>query len=116
VNAESAPSDPSKAGANPNDRAALQRTQPGAVSSTSGARGSRSSSQRWQPPRADELQSLLPQYEVTDMLGMGGMGAVYQGRQISLDRPVAIKILSADLEDNDTGFAERFKNEARAMA
>lgn len=44
------------------------------------------------------------------------MGAVYKGRQISLDREVAIKILSAALAGDDMGFAERFKNEARAMA
>jgi serine/threonine protein kinase len=70
----------------------------------------------WQPPSAEELQKTLPQYEVAQMLGRGGMGAVYMGRQISLDRPVAIKILSGELEDADAGFTERFKNEAKAMA
>ncbi len=70
----------------------------------------------WQPPSPEELQKLLPQYEVLSLLGRGGMGAVYQGRQISLDRLVAIKILSGELDDADQGFAERFKNEARAMA
>ena len=70
---------------------------------------------RWQPPAVEELQKLLPSYEVTQLLGRGGMGAVYMGRQISIDRAVAIKILSADLEEADQGFIERFKNEARAM-
>ena len=70
----------------------------------------------WEPPTADELHKLLPQYEIVKMLGRGGMGAVYMGRQISLDRPVAIKILSATLGAADVGFSERFKNEARAMA
>jgi serine/threonine protein kinase len=59
---------------------------------------------------------MVPQYEILCLLGRGGMGAVYQGRQISLDRLVAIKILSNDLEEADANFAERFKNEARAMA
>ncbi|SKB01797.1 Serine/threonine protein kinase [Prosthecobacter debontii] len=70
----------------------------------------------WETPSVEELQKLLPQYEVTLLLGRGGMGAVYMGRQISLDRLVAIKILSADLGDTDQGFIERFKNEARSMA
>jgi len=71
---------------------------------------------QWVPPTAEELHAVLPQYEIVKMLGRGGMGAVYMGRQTSLDRPVAIKILSAQLEDSDMGFKERFKNEARAMA
>ncbi|MDP1586375.1 MAG: bifunctional serine/threonine-protein kinase/formylglycine-generating enzyme family protein, partial [Prosthecobacter sp.] len=70
----------------------------------------------WEPPTAAELAEMLPQYEVEKLLGRGGMGAVYQGTQKSLDRPVAIKILSATLDESDQGFAERFKNEARAMA
>lgn len=70
----------------------------------------------WEPPSAEDLAKLLPQYEITRMLGRGGMGAVYQGTQKSLDRTVAIKILSHDLESGDASFAERFKNEARAMA
>jgi len=72
--------------------------------------------QPWQPPTAEELAKLLPQYEITRMLGRGGMGAVYQGTQKSLDRTVAIKILSSEMDEADASFAERFKNEARAMA
>ncbi|MBL9113900.1 MAG: SUMF1/EgtB/PvdO family nonheme iron enzyme [Verrucomicrobiaceae bacterium] len=71
---------------------------------------------RWEPPTATDLAALLPQYEIDCLLGRGGMGAVYKGRQKSLDRPVAVKILSAEMEDADPAFIERFKNEARAMA
>jgi formylglycine-generating enzyme required for sulfatase activity/serine/threonine protein kinase len=78
--------------------------------------GSGTPKKSWEPPSAEELGRLLPQYRIERLLGRGGMGAVYQGRQVSLDRVVAIKILSNDLEAADASFAERFKNEARAMA
>ena len=67
------------------------------------------------PPTAEELYAILPQYEIVKMLGRGAMGAVYMGTQTALERPVAVKILSAQLEESDMGFTERFKNEAKAM-
>lgn len=71
---------------------------------------------RWKPPLPAELQARLPQFEVTRLLGHGGMGAVYEARQISLDRPVALKILPPELGADDHQFVGRFQNEARAMA
>lgn len=63
------------------------------------------------------MQALLPQYEFIELLGQGGMAAVYKARQISLDRTVAIKVLPGDLvDDGDVNFVERFKQEARTMA
>ena len=50
-----------------------------------------------------------------ELLGKGGMGAVYRGAQVSLDRPVAIKVLPAHLSDNES-FRERFVIEARSVA
>lgn len=70
----------------------------------------------WHPPAPHELSELLSQYEVDMLLGRGGMGAVYKGRHRTLDRVVAIKILPPEMDDIDSSYAERFKNEARAMA
>ncbi|MCB1279283.1 serine/threonine-protein kinase [Prosthecobacter sp.] len=97
-----------------------EESHPQSSSRPSGGGGPGSSSSGrpavWEPPTPEELQKILPKYEVTALLGRGGMGAVYKGIQRSLDRPVAIKILSAELDEREQGFAERFKNEAKAMA
>lgn len=74
-----------------------------------------SSKRIWEPPAPDVLDSLLDAYRVESLLGRGGMGAVYRGVQISLDRPVAIKILPPEY-GAETDFAERFRREALAMA
>jgi eukaryotic-like serine/threonine-protein kinase len=52
-------------------------------------------------------------YELISRLGSGGMGAVFKARQTSMDRIVALKILSPRLA-RDEQFVERFMREARA--
>jgi predicted Ser/Thr protein kinase len=54
-------------------------------------------------------------FEVLDEIGHGGMGVVYRARQVSLDRIVALKMLSARLVD-DEQFQERFRQEAKIIA
>ncbi|MGV3661696.1 MAG: protein kinase domain-containing protein [Prosthecobacter sp.] len=69
----------------------------------------------WQPPSPEHLTELLPQYDVTRLIGRGGMGAVYAGTQLSLGREVAIKLLPAAL-GCDPVFKARFEREAKTLA
>jgi serine/threonine protein kinase len=55
------------------------------------------------------------QYELRDLLGEGGMGAVYRGFQATLKREVAIKVLTP-LLTKQPGYAERFTREAQIAA
>ena len=64
---------------------------------------------------AEEVARRLPQYEILELLGRGGMGVVYKARQRQLDRIVALKILPpSDALSPD--FIERFRREARSLA
>ncbi len=67
------------------------------------------------PPSVAELAAKFPQLEIIELIGKGGMGAVYKARQRQLDRFVALKILPPGIGD-DPAFAERFTREARALA
>ena len=70
----------------------------------------------WSPPSPGELQRGLSHYEVLSLIARGGMGAIYKGRHLRLDRLVAIKVLPPEGNNHAMNFAERFKQEARAMA
>ncbi len=54
-------------------------------------------------------------YRLLRRIGVGGMAIVYHGRDLMLERPVAIKVLRQDLS-SDPGFREHFKQEAKAAA
>jgi len=67
------------------------------------------------PPSVAELAPLFPQLEILELIGRGGMGAVYKARQKQLDRVVALKILPFGV-GHDAAFANRFAREAKALA
>ncbi|NQU09157.1 serine/threonine protein kinase, partial [bacterium] len=67
------------------------------------------------PRRGVAPGTTLGGFKIEKLLGRGGMGEVYLARQISLDRPVALKILPAQLSLNKTVVA-RFLNEVRLLA
>jgi len=67
------------------------------------------------PPEPAELAKQFPQLEILELLGQGGMGAVYKARQKQLDRLVALKILPPHIAQTEA-FAERFTREARSLA
>src|SRR5262249_25986945 len=74
------------------------------------------------PPDGDEAE--LPRgtavryfgdYELSRVLGRGGMGVVYKAQQLSLNRPVALKMIRAGAWAGDDE-VRRFRNEAEAVA
>jgi serine/threonine protein kinase len=72
-------------------------------------------SDRFAPPDPDNLARDFPHLEILELLGQGGMGAVYKARQRRLDRLVALKVLPPEVAGLP-GFEERFTREARALA
>lgn len=58
---------------------------------------------------------MLGDFELRDEIGRGGMGTVFEAWQRSLDRVVALKVLSPHVSANPTA-VERFQREARAAA
>lgn len=57
----------------------------------------------------------LANFVIERPLGRGGMAQVYFGRDVNLQRPVAIKVIDARFRSNPT-YAARFINEARVVA
>ncbi len=62
-----------------------------------------------------QLPELIGRFRIQSLLGRGAMGVVYRGHDPEIDRPVAIKLVRADLlegEERDS-YLERFRNEAK---
>ncbi len=69
----------------------------------------------WKPPEMEQLTAAFPHLEILQLLGQGGMGAVFKVRQKELDRIAALKVLPGEMAA-DAGFTERFLREARLLA
>lgn len=54
-------------------------------------------------------------YEITELIGVGGMAEVYKGIDVIDNKTVAIKILKKEYAENEE-FLRRFRNESKAIA
>lgn len=72
---------------------------------------------RWQAGQllAGRTTFLLGKYKLMRLLGRGGMGSVFLARHITMNRPVALKIVSRKV-GKDPASLQRFLSEARAIA
>ncbi len=60
-------------------------------------------------------RTLANTYRIDQLLGQGGMGAVYRARDVNLNRDVAIKVMHGNFS-GEADFIARFQQEARAIA
>ena len=67
------------------------------------------------PTKSGEKLLLNKRYQVESQVEQGGMATVYRGRDLMLERDVAIKVLREDYS-RDPAFRERFRQEAKAAA
>ncbi|MBR0191917.1 MAG: protein kinase [Thermoguttaceae bacterium] len=72
---------------------------------------------RWQAGQllSGNTSFFLGKYKLVDLLGAGGMGRVFLAEHITMNRPVALKIIAKELV-KDPEAQKRFLNEARAIA
>lgn len=65
----------------------------------------------------DMVGRKLGQYQITGLIGRGGMAVVYRAHQESMGRDVALKVIKPDLAESAMGnFTIRFQREARLIA
>ncbi len=68
-----------------------------------------------QQPGQELCGQKLHHFRVEAIIGRGGMGTVYRAHDLSLDRPVALKVIDLSMVADDT-LRDRFVREARAQA
>jgi serine/threonine protein kinase/beta-lactam-binding protein with PASTA domain len=62
-----------------------------------------------------QIEVLGERYQLQDTIGRGGMAVIYRGRDLRMDRPVAIKVLR-EAYSTDPKFVTRFQLEAKAAS
>ena len=62
-----------------------------------------------------QVGDVVGDYQVTGVLGRGGMGKVFRVRSLLTEREEAMKVVLADLDENP-GFADRFLREIKVHA
>lgn len=66
-------------------------------------------------PSSEKPSVIADRYKIETVLGRGGMGIVYKGRHLLMDRPVAIKMLHPEyIQDEVT--VNRFRSEAKSLS
>ena len=60
-------------------------------------------------------ETLGGRYEIKEVIGQGGFAIVYRARQLSIDRDVAIKVLTLDASQDDS-IGRRFEAEAKIIS
>ncbi len=66
-------------------------------------------------PRGTLCGERLGNYQLGELVGVGGMAEVYRAQDLILGREVAVKVLAAHLAD-DTDYADRFRAEAHRVS
>ena len=66
-------------------------------------------------PGGFEAGARFGDFEIIEVAGRGGMGVVYRARQLTLERVVALKVISPDVADAPD-FTNRFRRESRLAA